>query len=125
MMSNNLPIMNFIGMPNLPEEPKRRGNNTLGRFFTNMELGQIKTRMTLQADIMQECVRLENLKGELVMNYMTANQKAKTILAEQEARETIARSKAEEAMLSAMDRRLEYLLKKKDADEVLGENKDR
>lgn len=124
-MSDNLPILSFMGMPTLPENPKNRGNNPIGRFFTNVELGQIKTRMTLQADIMQECVRLENLKGEMVMNYMTANQRAKTILAEHEARETIARSKAEEAMLSAMDRRLEYLLKKKDADEVLGENKDR
>lgn len=124
-MSDNLPILSFMGMPTLPENPKSRGNNPIGRFFTNFELSQMKTRMTLQADIMQECVRLENLKGELAMNIITAKQKAKTILAEHEARETIARSKAEEAMLSAMDRRLEYLLKKKDTDKVLGENTDR
>lgn len=111
-MADNHPMI-LGGGGFFPPMPKPRGNHLLGRFFENWELEQIKTRQTLQADIIEQFSRGQRLQQQFVIDQMTANQRVQTELEELKARQALAQSTAELSMIDVLERRLEFQQKKK------------
>lgn len=118
---SNLPAPQNLFGPMLPPAPKPRSESIVGRYLTNIELNQIKTRMILQADILEEVRRATKAQEDIMIEQFTANQKVKTMLAEYSARETIAEAKAEEAAVSALEKKLEFRLKRSKIEAMLDE----
>ncbi len=109
----------------LPKGPSPRKNSFLGRLLGNKELEQILKSQTLQTDIIKQFDEGQKVQQDFIVRQTTANQRMKTILAELEAREIISTSKAEESVLSAMEKKLEMQLKRKKIQGILDELENR
>ena len=126
MKKDGFPITTTLFGGGLPSTPHRRPNNFIGRQLKTWELRQLKEHQALQADIATEFVRCQEVQEKFVTNEMTRSDRLKAMLAELNARETIANAKGEEALLSLAEKKLEYQIKnktiKKRLDEMEGES---
>lgn len=102
----NLPVTSMLLGGGLPRAPKRRKNNLIGNALTNMELRQILHTEVMQTEIVKTFTERQRLQQEFVMEQVTVNQRTKTMLQELETREVIAISKGEEAMASALEKKM-------------------